>query len=268
MEYTVDVAEEGLYTLDVEVASTSEKGMFHLSEYGFDNLTFLTNITNVPKTGSSSTFTTLHCPMKERLSAGRHVFCLNVDKGGFYIKSLTFNHIPTFAMPGAVELKDVVKCENTNFVTTTDGYALSMDNSDWAEYLVDVKVSNNKYSYELTASSVEGASVSMVLVNDDGNEKSLATVSVPSTGSLDTYQVKSGKIRNTLSEGKQTLRIAMKSGSCNIASLIFTNTEYSGIDELENNDILSGNAYNLSGQKVGADYKGIVIINGKKMIKR
>ena len=30
----------------------------------------------------------------------------------------------------------------------------------------------------------------------------------------------------------------------------------------------SGNIYNLSGQKVNADYKGIVIVDGKKMLKK
>ena len=144
-----------------------------------------------------------------------------------------------------------------------------MDNADWTEYLVDVTLNNNKYSYELAASSVTGASVSMTLIDSDGNEKSLGTVSVPNTGSLDTYQVKKGKIRNTLNEGKQTLRITMKSGSCNIASLNFTNTESTGIDELEDNDAaITGDTYNLSGQKVDAAYRGIVIRNGKKMIKK
>ena len=47
MEYTVDVKEDGLYAIEAEVASTTAAGMFHLSEYGFDNLTFYTNITKV-----------------------------------------------------------------------------------------------------------------------------------------------------------------------------------------------------------------------------
>ena len=34
MEYTVDVAEDGLYTMEVEIASTKAGGMLHLAEYG------------------------------------------------------------------------------------------------------------------------------------------------------------------------------------------------------------------------------------------
>ncbi|MBR4730302.1 MAG: endo-1,4-beta-xylanase [Prevotella sp.] len=91
MEYTVDVAEEGDYSVEVEVASTQTGGFFHLAEYGFDNLTYLTEYIEVPKTGSTTEYQTMRCMLKEKLTAGRHTICLNIDKGGFYIKSLTFN---------------------------------------------------------------------------------------------------------------------------------------------------------------------------------
>ncbi len=109
----------------------------------------------------------------------------------------------------------------------------------------------------------------MSLIDSDGSEKTLGTVSISNTGSLNTYEVKTGKIRNKLNEGKQTLRLTLKSGSCNIASLNFTNSESTGINELAGNDaVATGETYNLSGQKVGAGYKGIVIRNGKKYVER
>ena len=91
MEYTVDVNEEGLYSMDVEVASTQSGGTFHLAEYSLDNLTYLTDFIEVPKTGSTTEFQTMHVLMKEPLTAGRHILCVNIDKGGFYLKSMTFN---------------------------------------------------------------------------------------------------------------------------------------------------------------------------------
>ena len=90
MEYTVDVQEEGIYSFDVEVASAKDGGSFYLAEYGMDNLDYLTDFTNVPNTGSTTDFKTMHGVMKMPLTAGRHVLCLNITKGGFYIKSLTF----------------------------------------------------------------------------------------------------------------------------------------------------------------------------------
>ena len=63
--------------------------------------------------------------------------------------------------------------------------------------------------------------------------------------------------------------MTLKSGSCNIASLNITNSEATGIDELSDDDtVATGETYNLSGQKVGAGYKGIVIRNGKKVVIR
>ena len=91
MEYTVDVAEEGIYTFDAEVASTKSGGSFYLAEYGFENLDFLTEFIDVPKTGGQRDFQVLHGQLQMPLTAGRHVICLNVTKGGFIIKSLTFN---------------------------------------------------------------------------------------------------------------------------------------------------------------------------------
>ena len=90
MEYTVDVKEDGLYSMDVEIASTKTGGWFHLEEYSLDNLAYLTDFIEVPNTDGKDNFQIMNCVMKEPLTAGRHTLCLNIDKGGFYIKSITF----------------------------------------------------------------------------------------------------------------------------------------------------------------------------------
>ncbi len=267
MEYTVDVAEEGLYTMEVEIASTKAGGMLHLAEYGFDNLIFYTDLTEVPKTGGSKEFRTLRCPLKEPLTAGRHVLTLLVDKGGFYIKSLNFKRTPTFSLPGTVEAEEYFMGEGMTIVPTADG--LAMGNTavgDWAEYSIDVTQAG-KYTYEATVSSAEAdTKFSMVVVESDGHEKTLGTVVVPQTGSLDTYEVKTGKIRNALKEGQQKLRITVTSGSCNIDKLKLISEE-TGISEVTRDDAATGACYNLAGQRVTAGYKGIVIRNGRKEFK-
>lgn len=266
MEYTVDVKEGGLYTMNVEVASTRTGGMFHLSEYGFDNLTFYTNFIEVPNTGSTTEFTSLRCLMTQPLTAGRHVFCLNIDKGGFYIKSMSFNPVPVTVLPGTVEVEDFVKCgDGIDIISGNGGFVLgNTSNGEWLEYEVNVAY-GGKYSYEATVSSdVADSQFSMVLIDSEGKEKSLGTVVVPQTGSLNTYEVKTGKIRNTLDEGKHTLRINITNGRCNIDKVAFVCPE--GISEVEDTDADYGVSYNLSGQKVDAGYRGIVIRNGKKLI--
>ena len=137
-------------------------------------------------------------------------------------------------------------------------------NGEWLEYQVNVTY-GGKYSYEATVSSdVEDAKFSMVLIDSEGKEKSLGTVAVPQTGSLDTYEVKTGKIRNTLDEGVHTLRITITNGRCNIDKVAFVCPD--AISEVEATDADNGVSYNLSGQKVDANYRGIVIRNGKKLI--
>lgn len=89
MEYTVDIAEDGMYSFDATVAATKTGGSFHLAEYGLDNLTYFTEYTDVPKTGGATNWQTIHGQCVAELKAGRHVLTVMVDKGGFYFKNLT-----------------------------------------------------------------------------------------------------------------------------------------------------------------------------------
>ncbi len=230
MEYTVDVKEDGLYRMEAEVASTNANGMFHLSEYGLDNLTFYTNITKVPNTGSNTAFQTLRCPMTGPLTAGRHVFCLNIDKGGFYLKSLTFEKVPTVQLPGTLEIEDFVEGDGVSIISGNGGSVLAHTTAgQWLDYEVNV-TQGGKYTYEATVSAAqEGTAFKIALIGSDGSEKTLSTVAVPNTGSLDTYRLKTGKIRNAIGEGKQKLRITISSGGCNIDKLTFTCTEPTAI---------------------------------------
>ena len=115
MEFTVDVKQEGKYTFDVELAATKTGGAFHLSEYSFNCPNFLSDFIEVPKTGSTKNdFQTKTYEMKGTLTAGRHVICLNIEKGGFYIKSITFN------LKGQTGINHIEADEQTG-----DGYSLS-----------------------------------------------------------------------------------------------------------------------------------------------
>ncbi len=267
MEYTVDVQEEGYYSMTAEVASSNSNGRFHLSEYSLDKLSYYTDFTEVPNTGGTSNFQTILCPIKEYLTAGRHVFCLNVEKGGFVIKSMTFKHTPTFNLPGVVEAEDFYRGgEGFTIASGNGGYVVTnTKKGDYADYSIKVTQAG-KYSYEATVSSaVATSSFSMTLVESDGTEKTLMTVTVPQTGK-DTYQVKTGKIRNAIPAGLQTLRLTIKGDNCNIDNIKFICTEPTGISEIDNDDTTMGNSYNLSGQKVGEGYKGLVIRNGRKVL--
>jgi GH35 family endo-1,4-beta-xylanase len=263
MEYTVNLAEEGLYTLDVEVAATQEGGMFHLVDNRFGDMIFLTDFITVPKTGSTEEFTTVRCAISEYLTAGSHVLSFIADKGPFYVKNMKFNMLPTSSLPGIVEAENFFQSSGVAIINANDGFVVSnTKNNDWMEYPVNVTQAG-KYSYEATVSSaVSGSAFKMTLIESDGNEKLLATVSVPKS---DTYQVKTAKIRNSIKEGEQKLRITVTGAGCNIDNIKFTCTTPSGITELTDDDTDTGVSYNLAGQKVGTGYKGIVIRNGRKV---
>ena len=266
MDYTVDVKEDGLYTVDVEVASKNTGGRFHLAEYSFDNLDFLTDFTDVPNTGSTTEFKPVRCSVKKYLKAGRHVLTLLVEKGGFYLKSMTFNLLPTYSMPGTVEAENCVSSKGGSIVATSDGFAWgNAVNGDWAEYSVKVEQAG-KYSYEAAVSSdVSGSKLTMTLIDSEGKEISMPLVKVPNKGK-DTYEVKTGAVKEALQEGLYTLRINVTGGNCNIDKIKFTCTEpITGIVDVEIDNDNTGDSYNLSGQKVGTGYKGIVIRNGRKV---
>lgn len=267
MDYTVDVKEEGLYTMDIEVASTKTGGRFHLAEYTFDNIDFLTDFTDVPNTGSTTEFKPVRCSIKKYLTAGKHVFTLLVEKGGFYIKNIKFNLLPTYSMPGIVEAEDFVNGKGGSVVTINGGFAWgNAANGDYAEYSVKVNQAG-KYAYEATvASETTGSKFTMKLVDSEGNETSMPLVKVPNKGK-DTYEVKTGNVKEALKEGLFTLRIDVTGGKCFVDKIKFNCTEpASGIDEVEAVDEVNGPAYNLMGVPVNAGYRGIVIKNGKKVV--
>jgi len=272
MEYTVDVKEDGLYSMEVEVASTTDGGMFHLAEYGFDNLTFHTNITQVPKTGSSSTFQTLRCPMTEPLKAGRHTFCLNIDKGGFYIKSMTFKALPVVSLPGTLEAEDYTIGDGASIIGGNGGSVLTGTVSgQHLEYAVNI-AEPGKYSYEATVSSaVEESSFKMTLIEPDGNKKTLGTITLPNTGSLNSYLVKSGNIRKKLKDGRQTLRIDVINGGFNLDKLVFTCTESTGIISAETEPATS-EWFSPDGRRLNAPQKGLnlerTVINGQTITRK
>ena len=274
MEYTVDVKEDGLYSMEVEVASSNANGMFHLSEYGFDNLTFHTNITQVPNTGGSSTFQTLRCPMMQPLTAGRHTFCLNIDKGGFYIKSMTFKALPVVELPGTLETEDFTSGESISIISGNGGSVLgNTTTGEWLEYDVNITQAG-KYSFEATISSaIDNSSFKMTLIESDGNEKTLGTITVPNTGSLDNYQVKTGKIRNSFKEGKQKLRITIVNGGCNIDKVAFICTTPTGIISAETDQTATATQwFTPEGRRLTTPQKGLNIerttINGKTITRK
>ena len=229
MEYTVDVKEDGLYSFDATVASTKTGGFFHLAEYGLDKLDFLTEYVEIPKTGGSSEWKTLHGKMAMELTAGRHVFTLLVDKGGFYIKDITFNRYEEG------EGTCMVKAFNSEY-GVGDHIALegkfTAKNSTikevrfYANNLFVGAATEKPYTCTFVPSEMGTYAITAIVVSAEGKEKESAP---------------------------RELKVTSPS-STEIQTVV--------------NDVPDTRVYNLMGVPVGDDYRGIVIINGKKVIKK
>ena len=393
MEYTVDVKEDGLYSFDAEVASTSSSGVFHMAEYSLDGLDYLSDFIAVPKTGSKDKFQAMHYTLKKELKAGLHRICLNIDKGGFYLKSLTFQKdsqsddldvsfsedsplgilggekatitvnassktstianvkvyvnnlliatlteapytfeyeaedqgkynimaIATdangmsktasytlsvnpkrepfaktgpFAIPGTLQAEyydkggesaayhdndannqgdaDFRSNEGVDIVNGNGGKALGYTSTgEWVEYTINVKDAGT-YSFKATVSSGVSNSGFSINLNKDSKIVKLADVKVPQTGSnsWDTYKVVEGTLSEPLEAGEQILRLVITGSNCNIDKIQFINTATGIVDLTNDISVSPQNSYDLFGRKVNANYKGIIIKNGKKVINK
>ncbi len=161
--------------------------------------------------------------------------------------------------------------EGVDIVSGNGGYVIGYTASnEWLEYTVNVK-EGGKYAYAATASSGStGSGFTLGLVRN-GSITNLCKVNVSQTAnnSWDTYKKFEGNLSTRLEAGEQILRITINSPYCNIDKIELILVEGDGI-EMVNADEPSADAatYNVVGMKVGAGYKGIVIRNGKKMLKK
>jgi GH35 family endo-1,4-beta-xylanase len=395
MEYTVDVKEPGIYTFDASVSATKAGGMFHISEYTLDNLTYFSDFIEVPSTGSTSSnkqFRTLHGVFKKELTAGRHTLCLNIDKGGFYINEINFKRYdedktmtctvsrspaavtvgekttitvtaasktsdvvsvdvyannlwigtlteapykleyePTSAgkhsitavvtdangksktstvatltvnpqrtpysgvisIPGTIQAENYDKGgegysyhdsdtnnegdasfrtdEGIDIVKGNNGKAIGYTaNGEWTEYTINVK-EPGEYEYTATVSngsSSTGGFTIGILKGTSTTATTVAKVSFSGTGGWDTYKTVTGKLTQKLAVGEQRIRFTINPGNCNIDKVEFKCTLNTGIEEVNSVNAETGEQFSLSGQKVGANYRGIVIKNGRKVLKK
>ena len=138
---------------------------------------------------------------------------------------------------------------------------------EWLDYTINVTQAG-EYEYEATVSSGnDGAAFSLAIVNEKGITQ-LAKVNVPKTGDGDwsKYKTVKGKLIKPLEAGEQILRLTIEGPYANIDKIEIKGTE-TGIRSVKTGDSSQETVYNLAGQKVNSRYKGIVIQDGKKVVK-
>lgn len=161
--------------------------------------------------------------------------------------------------------------EGVDIKASNGGHVLGWTSqNEWYEYTVDVKQAG-KYSCDAVVSSGTTNSGFNVGIVENGKVTNLWRMSVPQTGnnSWDTYKPISNNTLKELKEGKQILRISIFGANCDIDKIELKCVEATAINEI-NADPSNGKTviYNISGQRVDDNYKGIIIINGKKMLRK
>jgi len=159
--------------------------------------------------------------------------------------------------------------EGLDIVTGNSGYVVGYTAAnEWMEYSINV-TEPGKYAYEAIVSSGNNNSSFTLSLSNNGTQQSLGRVAVPNLGSWDTYTTVKGNLTRTLEAGNHILRITITGAYCNIDKIKLICTESAGVEQVECERLTgNGKTFNLSGQQVGADYKGIIIRNGKKILNR
>lgn len=123
--------------------------------------------------------------------------------------------------------------------------------------------------YTLTAAEGETTAVDTDLKPSDGNKigaENIFCLANKTSNGVGFYQVKSDV---TIPANKAYLEIATSASTPAKYYSIGIGGNTTGIQAIQQNSVKAdGIMYSLSGQRVGKDYKGIVICNGKKMIKK
>lgn len=230
MDYTVDVKEDGLYSFDATIASNNANGRFHLAEYGLDSLSFLTEFLEVPKTGGSSVWKTLHTRLRAPLSAGRHVFTVLIDKGGFFIKDITLTRyekaegiscrLKAFSSRNGVG--DVIPI---GVIVTSKNRAISHV-SVYANNILVGTATESPYTVNFEPTEMGTYTITAVATSEDGMEK-----------------------------------------EAQARDLVVNSPTPVGVQMVKADDPESP-AYNLLGIPVGKNYRGIVVVNGKKILRK
>ncbi|MCR5132303.1 MAG: endo-1,4-beta-xylanase [Prevotella sp.] len=203
-------------------------------------------------------------PFKDKIDLPGTIQVEDFDKGG---EGLSFHDSDSRNQGTTAYRSD---CEGVDVISANGGYGIGYTaKGEWLEYTVNVK-EPGKYAYEATVASGTTNSGFTIGLVKDGSITQLCSVSVPQTAnnSWNTYRVVKGDLNAELEEGEQILRLTITGANCNIDKVELKCTLNTGIEIATNPNESDGNIFNITGQKVNANYKGIVIMNGKKVLRK
>ncbi len=209
LEYTVNVANAGVYTIDVQVASVGNQGAFHIEFDGND----VTGVQTVNSTGSWSDFVNKTIE-NVSLTQGEKIMRVYFDGGSFNLATINFT--TTNDNNSSSEL--IIEAETFNstdgtfndasaggpgFGANKNGTIINFVNSgDWIEYLVSIPEAGAYEIEYLIGAPQNGSTIDFSVSGIFFN-----TTEVLSTGGYDNYRVLKGSQTATFTAGNHLIRL-------------------------------------------------------------
>jgi hypothetical protein len=240
LNYTVNVATTGSYTLQLRVASINSGKSFHIAMDGAN----VSGSIAVPNTGGWETWQTVTVN-NVSLTSGQHIMQIYMDTDGFNINYLVFN--PTAAYSVTIQAEAYSNMFGVQTETTTDvGGGLDVgwiDTGDWMAYYNINFPSSGTYTVQYRVASLNGGQLSMDL---NAGSIQLGAANIPATGGWQNWTTITQTI-NVATAGTYNVGIYAQTGGWNINW--FTITKSSGarigqFDDAAATDVTSN--YDLS----------------------
>ena len=165
--------------------------------------------------------------------------------------------------------------EGVDIVQGNNGYVIGWTASnEWLEYTIDV-VNPGLYTCEIEYSNGTSSTANVLFqkLGDDGKLSTLWSFSsVAKTADWSTYKTKALTTKKELQAGKQTIRVTFKNGNINLDRFTLNCVEdWTPVEDIyimRPKEFEVKPIFNLSGQEVDDNYRGIVIKNGKKILRK
>ncbi len=227
--------------------------------------TYLINAVAVDANGAQSNLAKMNLTVQKARSAYKGAITIpgtieaeNFDKGE---DGLTFHDSDTEDEGGAKYRTDN---EGVDITTGNGGYVIGYTQAnEWLEYTVNV-TEPGKYSYEAVVSSGADGSAFTLYLNNNGKLTALTSkVTVPNSGSWDTYRTVKGNLLRQLSEGQQIFRLTITGAYCNIDKLNLICTLNTGIEEVID---LTGGTYAV--YSTTGVYAGEMMVGGSETLSK
>lgn len=221
MDYPVNVATAGTYTVRYRVASLNGGGSVQLRSGATTLAT-----TAIPATGGWQVWQTVTATVN--LPAGSQTLRIHAAAGGFNLNWAELNATAAsgMAIPGIVQAENYTQQSGVQKQATEDtggGENVGwIETGDWMDYNVNVAAAGTYLVQYRVASVNAGGSIQL-----RSGATTLATTAVPATGGWQMWQTINATV--TLPAGAQTLRVYAATGGFNLNWAQFSAITASGI---------------------------------------